>query len=427
MKKLLITLFSLSLLLVFRQVMAAGSDLDNAIIKLYSHGPDTQIEETLKRLSDSAEQNISERAAFHLACLQILKGGAAANASIARLEQQARNDSEKETVTLLKEIMAKKSGTMPGQFQDKISLDMKDVRIKDIVTIIAKQANVNIVVHNKVTDKISLKLIDATVLQAIETLCRMADLRFENNDGIFIILPRDSHREDYEKREIRLAFLSPEEALKMASSELGTEKGDRAPQHLASEQADSRPTVAESRNVTFKTTRDSIIMEGEQKALDKFEAFLRNLDKKGKAQKISFRIWKTNAGKTVSLQDFAAMDETRKKDAATIISAPVLVTLPGKEAKIEVGERKNDDGKNVGRPMSYSMSCIIHETENPERLRLIGRMRVTGSTQEDGRTVDIKKEYAPTLDIARNKWVLLPIYEGKESLFLELQVSSHVE
>ncbi len=34
MKKLLIALFSLSLLLVFRQVMAAGSELDNAIIKL---------------------------------------------------------------------------------------------------------------------------------------------------------------------------------------------------------------------------------------------------------------------------------------------------------------------------------------------------------------------------------------------------------
>jgi len=73
------------------------------------------------------------------------------------------------------------------------------------------------------------------------------------------------------------------------------------------------------------------------------------------------------------------------------------------------------------------MLCIIHETANPDLLRLIGRMRVTGSTQEDGHTVDIKKEYAPTLDIARNKWVLLPIYEGKESMFLELQVTAHVE
>ncbi|HPW60353.1 MAG TPA: hypothetical protein PLK58_17030, partial [Candidatus Rifleibacterium sp.] len=45
----------------------------------------------------------------------------------------------------------------------------------------------------------------------------------------------------------------------------------------------------------------------------------------------------------------------------------------------------------------------------------------------DAGAVDIKKEYAPTLDIARNKWVLLPIYEGKESMFLELQVSTHVE
>lgn len=45
----------------------------------------------------------------------------------------------------------------------------------------------------------------------------------------------------------------------------------------------------------------------------------------------------------------------------------------------------------------------------------------------DAGAVDIKKEYAPTLDIARNKWVLLPIYDGKESMFLELQVSAHVE
>ena len=121
------------------------------------------------------------------------------------------------------------------------------------------------------------------------------------------------------------------------------------------------------------------------------------------------------------------MDDAKRKDAATILSAPVLITLPGKEAKIEVGERRNEDEKSAGRPMSYSMSCIIHETANPDLLRLIGRMRVTGSTREDGRTVDIKKDYAPTLDIARNKWVLLPIYEGKESMFLELQVSAHVE
>lgn len=425
MKKFLITLFML--ILVCQPQLSAATELDNAVISLYSNGPDTQTEETLKRLSESPDQSIAEKAGFHFSCLQILKGGAMADENLAKLEQNARNDSEKETVRLLKEILQKKAGLIPEQFQEKISLDMKDVRIKDIVAIIARQANANIVVHNRVKDKISLKLIDATVLQAIETICKMADLSFTNNAGIFILMPADGSKDGYERREVRLAFLSPEEALKMASSELGAGKDNKAPAHLTPEQVASRPTEAERRNVTFKTTNDSIIIEGEQTAIDKFEAFLRNLDKKGKAQKVSFRIWKTGAGKNISLQEFAALDDAKKKDVATIISAPVLITLPGKEAKIEVGERENDKDKNVGRPMSYFMSCIIHETENPDMIRLIGRMYVTGSTQEDGRTVDIKKEYSPTLEIARGKWVLLPIYEGKESLFLEIQVTAHVE
>ncbi|HNX75234.1 MAG TPA: DUF4974 domain-containing protein [Candidatus Rifleibacterium sp.] len=428
MKRIVIALFSLTLLLVFQQTVSANSDLDNAIIRLYSNGPDSQTEETLKQLSESSDQSIAGRARFHLLCLQIIKGGEDAGEKLAKLELNARNDAEKETVKLLKELQQQKSNKIPEQFQDKISLDFTNARVQDIVSIIARRAKANIVVHNTITDKITLSLKDATLMQAIETICAMTDLRYENNDGIFIILPRTSRRRDnYEKREIRLAFLSPQEALKMAATELGEDRDNKAPAHLSAEQAASRPTAAENRNVTFKATEDSIIMEGELTALDKFENFLRNLDKKGKAQKVSFRIWKTNAGKAVTMQDFAAMDDAAKKQAATIISAPVLITLPGKEAKIEVGERNPENDKTNARPMSYSMSCIIHETANPDVLRLIARMKVSGSALENGRTVEIKKDYAPTLDIARNKWVLLPIYEGAESMFLELQVGNHVE
>lgn len=397
MKKLLIALLSLFILLSSTQVFAINAELDNAITKLYAHGPDAQIEETLKRMSRSSDQNVAERAEFHLVCLHILKGDTAVEKSLTKLEQNVRNNSEKETVKMLREIL-QKGKKIPEQPQDKISLDMKNARIKDIVAVIARIANTNIIVHNKITDKINLKLTNASVKQAIETICRIADLRFENNDGVFIILPKSASREKYEKREIKLAFLLPEEAFKIALSEL------RANTH------------AESQNVTFKTTRDSIIMEGELAALDKFEAFLRNFDEKGKAHKISFRIWKTNAGKIVSAPEFVNMDDSKKKEVATIIAAPTLTTVTGKEAKIEIGESINDDEKNFRRPMSYFMSCIICETSHPDLIRLIGHLRIVGSFQEDGKTVDIKKEYSPTLDIDRNKWAILPFYEGKDIL-----------
>ncbi len=427
MKKLIACLLFVSFLLVLNLAIAENGELEGAIIRLYSAGPDAQIEETLKSFSENPDQAVAARAKFHLSCLQILQGGENAAKALADLEQSARTDSEKETIGILKELMQKKASLIPEEFQEKISLDFKNTEIKAVVAIIAKSANANIVVHNKITDKVSISLKNATVLQAIETLCTIADLRYENNDGIFILLPPTSRRENYEKREIRLAFLSPEEALKMATSDINTSGSGKAPAAMSTGKTDSRPTEAEAREVTFKTTADSIIMEGKLAALEKYENFLRNLDRKGKAQKISFRIWKTQPGKQVALQDFLAMNDAKKNETATIISAPVLITLPGKEAKIEVGERNGDGEKSIGKPMFYSMSCIIHETGNPDLLRLIGKIKVSGSNVADGKTVEFKKEYAPTLEISRNKWVMLPIYEGQESLFLELQVSSHVE
>lgn len=412
MKKIAGLILFLSLVMFYQCAFAVEVELEGAIARLWFSGPDAEIEKVLQACSENTDPEIASRAAFHLACLQIMTGSKEeAPGILARLEKTATSAQDKEVLKSLQTMLQARSNGYPANFQQKISIDFKDADIKDIVKIIAATSKANIVVHKRINDRITLGLKDATVAQAIDTICKIADLRCENNDGIFVLLPGDTVRENYDKREIRLAFLSPTEAEKVLLA------GSRTGGSHAGLAAD----------VMVRAASGSVILEGERSSLDKYEAFLQSLDKKGKAQKISFRIWKLQSGKTLNIDEFSAMDETARKKVADILAAPIVVTLPGKEATIQVGTRNDQQPENLRDSLSYSFACIVHETADPDRIKLIANLKVEGTSFVDGKKFQIKKESAPTLEIMRNKWVMLPIQEDKEILFLELQVMNHLD
>lgn len=86
------------------------------------------------------------------------------------------------------------SGPMPEGFQKKISLDFKDTDVRVILKILATQSGANIVLHKNVDYRANIALKDITIEQALNSLCVTTDLRYENNDGIFQVMPANTKR-----------------------------------------------------------------------------------------------------------------------------------------------------------------------------------------------------------------------------------------
>jgi type II secretory pathway component GspD/PulD (secretin) len=298
------------------------------------------------------------------------------------------------------------SGPLPDGFQKKISLDFRDTDVRAILKLIAAQSGANIVIHKRVRCRANISLTDATIEQALNSLCASTDLRYENNDGIFVVMPAQAERRIYSRKEVPLSYLAPNAAVKMLLS-----------------------TVGQNKDIMIKPLQKSVMLEGSPYEIEKLETFLRVQDKQGKAQKISFKIWQIKENQNLNLADFQRKNETQRKEIARIIAAPALIALPGNESKIEVGSRSQEDNSsdNEKESFSYSFSCIFHETEKPEIFRLISSVRVKGISFSNGEKHEIKKEFAPTLEVKRNEWAMIPLIEEKEKLFLELQISNYLQ
>jgi hypothetical protein len=293
---------------------------------------------------------------------------------------------------------------MPKSFQNRITVDFKNVDVRAILKIIAKMSNTNIVVHKDVRAKTSISFKDATVERALNAVCAVEDLRYEQNDNIFVVMPMGTDREKYVKQEIRLAYLEPEIAAKIVVS--NSEKPNE---------------------IMVKAKKDSILLEGNSAEVKRLERFIEMQDKKGKAHKVAVRIWKLKEGVDITMRDLTKLQDEQRKKVARIISAPTLISLPGKECKIQVGENSKTGKEEKKDSFSYSFTCIFHETEVPDMLRLICNVKVHGITFVDGKKHEIKREFAPTLQVKRNKRVTIPLSDEKEKLFLDLQISQHVE
>jgi hypothetical protein len=176
-----------------------------------------------------------------------------------------------------------------------------------------------------------------------------------------------------------------------------------------------------------KVKKDSILLEGNSAEVKRLERFIEMQDRKGKAHKVAIRIWKLNKDADINMRKLTKLGDAQRKKVAKIISAPTLISLPGKECKIEVGSHSEAGKKEKKDSFSYAFTCIFHETEIPDMLRLICNVKVHGITFVDGKKHEIKREFAPTLQVKRNKWVTIPLSDKEEKLFLDLQISQHIE
>jgi len=426
MKKLIVTLFLLSLPLSLSFVFAQENELEAAISRLWLSGPDTKIEQTLKTHSESSDPAVSARARFHLACLQAINDREKAAQILTQLQKDAKSEDEKATIENLSRILQERTTKNETGMQKKISLDFHNVELGQIVQLIAKQSGENIVVHNSISRMvISLRLIDATIAQAIDTICTIADLRYENRNGVYVLLPGSAADENYVKRFYKLTAISPTRALKMLEAGAAIPDGSNAPAGFVDAKKAPAAVPELPSGVSVSAKGNELLFEGPPEAVSKYISFIESLDLKDRAHKISFRVWRLNDDCRHNLKDFAALSEQERAKVARIISAPALITLPGKNARIEVdnftGEKKEQPKESI----DFSIGCKFIDTEKPELLRLNLEISVFGTSIINSRQIKTTRKYNTGLQITRNTWAMLPFYEGEALLYLEVQASSH--
>ncbi|MFZ5951283.1 MAG: hypothetical protein ACOYXC_11285 [Candidatus Rifleibacteriota bacterium] len=426
MKKSIVSLLlSVSLLLTLAVCQAVSVDLEGAIIKLWTSGPSGEIEQTLQAAASSADKAIADRAGFHLSCLKILRGDEKSPEILAELEAKASTDSEKSAIATLKKTFEERLNKLPSSFQKKVSLDFKDTDIKALVQIIAQQSQTNVVLHASVKKLVTIRLIDATIEQALDSICAISDLRYENRNGVFVLLPIKKDQENYSRMTYQLKSMSPEKAFSLLNAQRTTQAAPNAPENFKNGQPQPPAAPALPSGVTIKNEENLLVFEGKPESVEKYLTLISNLDQEIKAHKISFRIWELNSEAGTDLKAFSEMSDKERAEKAKIVSAPQIIALPRQPATIEVQSSGKDNATEEKDYLEYKLKSFFNETEDENQLRINLEISVTGSSTLNGNHTKIKKNHSSTLQVARNKWIMLPLYEGATRYFLEFQINPH--
>ncbi|MDD2999959.1 MAG: hypothetical protein PHV05_12930 [Candidatus Riflebacteria bacterium] len=425
MKKLIAKVFLLSLLFAGQMLSAQNAELEGAITRLWAIGPDAKIEQILKTHSESNVPAVAAKASFHLACLQALGGNEDAAPILARLEIAAQSETEKATVKTLKELLQRRANKLPDSFQQKITLDFRNTDLAMVVKIIAQKSNSNIVVHSKIKKMISIRLVDATIAQALDAICAMADLHYENRNGVFVLLPMQVDSKNYIKSTYRLSSLSPTTAMKLIDSYANPQASSNAPANFANNNnKPGKPALTLPTGVTINANSNRIELEGEPEAVARYVSFLEKLDLKDRAHKISFRIWQLNQGSSLDIKEFSELNERERNKVARIVAAPAIIALPGKYARIEVGNNDNETTESAKEALDYSIKFKFNDTDSPDQLRIDFEIHVCVTSVVQGKSLKTSKKYNADILIKRDKWIMLPFYQGESLLYLEAQATS---
>ncbi len=408
--------FSLSL-----QALAAMS-VDEAILKLWTAGPDESIAQTLEAAATGSSDD-SEKARFHLSCLKIMNGAGDSEKILEELEAQAKTDNEKQTIATLKERLKTKSNKLPQSFQEKISLDFKDVDLRVLLPLIAQRSNSNIVLHSSVKKKVTIRLIDATLEQALDTICAITDLHYENRNGVFVLLPKEKEEKKLAQAHYRLRSMSPARLVKLLKAFAEKGPGENAPGNFKN--TDAEPAEALPSDVILTIEGDKVIIEGSNEVVQKYLQAAMRLDLKDRTHKISYRVWRINPGVSIDIKGFSSLPEKERNEKAKILAAPSVITMPGQWAKIEVeSSSEKSDEKNFS-SLDYKINSIFQETDAPDQLKVLTEVSVFGTSVINGEKLKTNQQYKNTIQLKTKKWVMLPLLEGKDTVFLELMIEKH--
>lgn len=237
------------------------------------------------------------------------------------------------------------------------SLDYTDANLVTVLKSIAYSYNLNLVISNNISGKVSARLKDITLDEALDALLRMNNYAFSREGNIVYIMPKSELTQISES--IPLSYLLASEAKQILSKAI-SDKGD----------------------IQVNEATNSLVIKDYPKDLEKVKQLIKNIDKPPIQVLIEARIvdikttdvakigtainavYSPTTGKisSVSLNTgllakdvdggqlkFAprfsnlsadlTIDALVKEDRAKILASPSITTLNGQEARIIIGDR----------------------------------------------------------------------------------------
>ncbi len=204
-----------------------------------------------------------------------------------------------------------------------ISLDFKDVSIRDAMRLVAKRANINLVLHQSIAGVVTVQLKAVKPLDALRMLAKANDLHLEEDGNYLFALPRDKMYQVIGKsdmRTVRLQYLNADKALE-----------------IVQQQTTCNAEVAGDRKLHLRGNPD---------ALDRAAKILSELDKPAKPFTTDFRIWESIDGTRLKADEFITLSEEKKLAVARVIARPRIITLPGAPANISINSDSDDTDQN---------------------------------------------------------------------------------
>lgn len=161
-----------------------------------------------------------------------------------------------------------------------VSLELRDVELRDVIRAIGQEHGINIVVDEKVTGKVTVSLRNIPLWDAIDSILKGKGYAYIKDDNIVRVVPM-SEDEDLITRTIPIKYADPKE-LEIVVKKILSKKGD---------------VIADLRSNTL-TIKDT------QSAIERVEILLKKIDNKTGQVMIEAKIIEvnTNASKELGIQ-----------------------------------------------------------------------------------------------------------------------------
>jgi type II secretory pathway component GspD/PulD (secretin) len=101
-----------------------------------------------------------------------------------------------------------------SQSQQLINLDFKNTDIRDVLRVLANQANVNVVIDNEITGKVTLHLTKVSLTEALDTIGKNYNLTYTRSQNVFYITPVDNSSLEVEFADGQLMVAAKEVRIK---------------------------------------------------------------------------------------------------------------------------------------------------------------------------------------------------------------------
>lgn len=233
--------------------------------------------------------------------------------------------------------------TCTSVYAQNITLTVKDAPVKDVIGALSKISGQSIVIDDSVQGQISLDLKDVPFNLALDLVTNSKGLTYKTMDNIIVVSTFDNIKNYFSNFGVyKLNYIKAEDAQKSISG------------------------VLKSDGLAVDTQSNSILFSGSQRDEEKLKSLISKIDIPGQQVTIEAKIVSIDLSKTGefgfkwSWDDFPSSDGTYDgvlhlghgytssfqttlaaqvtKGDAQILATPKVMTLPGKEATIFIGD-----------------------------------------------------------------------------------------